>query len=452
MSDYKVIYDPVHGTIKINGVLLDLIGSPELIRLNQIRQLGLSYLVFPGAHHTRFEHSVGTSHVAGLLAREIDLPKSEIDLVSAAGLLHDIGHGPFSHTLERIFKERIGKDHMQITRDLITGEDRIIDRDTVRFEGSGESPEIPVILESHDIDPKMVAELVCQEEISQEGNQERLTVQDGQAYFSTKGYLYQLIHSAIDADQLDFLLRDSRYTGVAYGIIDLDRIIHTITLYHGRIMIHRRGISALEGMLVARSLMYSSVYFHKTARIAESMLVRAGESLSDERLEEIWPLTDGEVLHILGKEEGVPGDIVRRLRYRKLFKSAFRLESEKMAGETPDSEGHRRMIREMARPEERRMLESMICRKASVPEGLVIVDIPDPALTLSEPRLRRTDINVLGDRPEPLSRISNIARALQFRPGIPWCMMVSCPGKYIPEVSGIMDSHYRSMIDIDQST
>lgn len=452
MGDYKVIYDPVHGTIKLYGVLLDLLGSPELIRMNQIRQLGLSYLVFPGAHHTRFEHSVGTSHVAGLMAREIELPSSEIDLVSSAGLLHDIGHGPFSHTLEKIFTERIGRDHMEITRDLITGKNDIIDRDSIRFEGAEDFPEIPSILEAHDIDPKMVAELVCQEGITHHDEQERLTVQDGQAYFSTKGYLYQLIHSAIDADQLDFLLRDSKYTGVAYGIIDLDRIIHTITLYHGRIMIHKRGISALEGMLVARSLMYSSVYFHKTARIAESMLVRAGEGLSDERLEEIWPLTDGEVFHILGKEEGFPGDIVKRLRYRKLFKSAFRIESERLTGDSAEAERHREIIKDMAKPEGRRMLEAMICRKASVPEGLVIVDIPDPALTLSEPRLRRTDINVLGEKPEPLSRISNIARALQFRPGIPWCMMVSCPEKYRQDVTRIMESHYRSLIDVDQRT
>jgi HD superfamily phosphohydrolase len=199
-------------------------------------------------------------------------------------------------------------------------------------------------------------------------------------------------------------------------------------------MVEKRGISSLEGMLVARSLMYSSVYFHKTARIAESMLCRAGGSLSDEDLQMIWTMSDGEVLKYMREREGLCGELATRLRYRKLFKSAFRLESESISGEDEKAGSIRQMVKELSDDKNARKKEREIERKLSIPEGRVIIDVPDPSLTLSEPRLKRTDVKVLGDKPEILSRISSLARALQRRPPIPWCLMVSCPEKYRSEV------------------
>jgi HD superfamily phosphohydrolase len=426
--EYKIVYDPVHGTIRMDGVLSDLLKTPELNRLNRIRQLGLSYLVFPGAHHTRFEHSLGTSHVAGMLAEEIGLDDEEIELVQCAGLLHDLGHGPFSHTLEKIFHTRIGKDHMEVTGEMIRGSDPLgMNRDWPH-------PYVHEVLKDHGIDYDRVADLICQPSNVTDNNQDRLEVEAGQSYFPSDLYLYQLIHSAIDADQLDFLLRDSKYTGVAYGVIDLDRIVQTAILHHDQIMIHKRGLSALEGMLVARSLMYSSVYFHKTARIAESMLVRAAEYLDDEKLDSYWSLTDAEVLYLLSSADGITGDIARRLRFRRLFKSALKVESDSMVGDTESAISIRAMIKRLSIDRERENMERLICRRADVEEGYVIVDVPDPTLTLSEPRLRRTDISVFGGTVEPLSKISSLARALQHRPGIPWCLMVSCPEKYRMDV------------------
>ncbi|MEA3558090.1 MAG: HD domain-containing protein [Candidatus Thermoplasmatota archaeon] len=429
MGEHKIINDPVHGTIRISGPLLDLASTPEVNRLNQIRQLGLAYLVFPGAQHTRFEHSMGVSHVAGLLGRALGIDKEEISLIQTAGLLHDLGHGPFSHTMERIFYERIGKEHMALTKDIITGNVENWGGGSWKLDEIGRGKNIPDIIRKYGMEPEAVAALVCQEGSSPLPGQELLSVQDEQTFFSNKHYLYQIIHSALDADQLDFLLRDSHYTGVAYGIIDLDRIVNTSTLFHGEFMVEKRGISSLEGMLVARSLMYSSVYFHKTARIAESMLCRAGDHLSDEELMMIWGMADTEALHYMGKKDGIVGNLAARLRFRRLYKCAYRIGSEEVS---EDIEGR---IKELSAQRERSHLEREIERKLSMTEGSVIIDVPDPSLTLSEPRLRRTDIKVLGDRPEILSRISSLARALQHRPPLNWCLMVSCPEEYREKVA-----------------
>ncbi|MBN1540373.1 MAG: HD domain-containing protein, partial [Candidatus Thermoplasmatota archaeon] len=413
---------------------------PEINRLNQIRQLGLAYLVFPGAHHTRYEHSFGVAHVAGLLADSIGLDEHELNLVRTAGLLHDIGHGPFSHTMEKIFFDRIGMDHMALTKDIITGKADQWEEEWWKLKGVDRGPKVPELLEMHDLEPERVAALICQDHSSTPEGQATLELQENQSYFSSRHYLHQIIHSALDADQLDFLLRDSHYTGVAYGIIDLDRIIATTTLFHGEMMVEKRGISSLEGMLVARSLMYSSVYFHKTARIAESMLCRAGSTLSDDELLQVWNMSDGEALRYMRERAGLCGGLSTRLTYRKLFKSAFRIDSEMVMDESREAAALRDRIKELSIVTEADRLEREIERKVSMPEGSVIVDIPDPSLTLSEPRLRRTDIKVLGDRPEILSRISSLARALQRRPPIPWCLMISCPGEYVRDVERIARS------------
>lgn len=437
MEEHKIINDPVHGTIKISGPLLELAGTPEVNRLNQIRQLGLAYLVFPGAHHTRFEHSLGVSHVAGLLGRSIGIDNEEVTMVQVAGLVHDLGHGPFSHTMESIFNDRIGKEHMALTRDIINGDMEMWGGRSWKLDDIGKGLTVPEIIERSGLSTKEISALVCQEANDLPPGQEILSFQDEQGFFSNRHYLYQIIHSALDADQLDFLLRDSHYTGVAYGIIDLDRIVNTSSLFHGELMVEKRGISSLEGMLVARSLMYSSVYFHKTARIAEGMLCRAGDHLSDEELSSIWEMSDAEALSYMGSRDGIVGDLASRLRFRKLYKCAFRLGSEVSMESDASDYLVKDLIKELSNKRERSRLEREIERKARMDEGTVIIDVPDPSLTLSEPRLRRTDIKVLDERPEILSRISSLARALQHRPPLSWCLMVSCPDRKREEVQRI---------------
>ena len=154
----KVINDTIHGQISLDGVTADLLSTPEMNKLSHIKQLGLAHLVFPGAHHTRFEHSLGVSHVGGMMADAMGLEEFEKTLVQVAGMLHDVGHGPYSHTLEHILHERGGLDHMSITEGIILGE-----YDVLR-EGEETSindrKRIPEILESYDIEPEDVDQWV----------------------------------------------------------------------------------------------------------------------------------------------------------------------------------------------------------------------------------------------------------------------------------------------------
>src|SRR5437899_1490241 len=132
MADLKTITDTVHGTIRLEPLTLELLETLELQRLNSIRQLGLTYLVFPGANHSRVEHCLGVGHVAGEMARSLELSADERKLVQAAGLLHDVGHGPFSHTLEHVLSRELAVDHMHLTQRIITGDDDNVSPDDRR--------------------------------------------------------------------------------------------------------------------------------------------------------------------------------------------------------------------------------------------------------------------------------------------------------------------------------
>src|SRR3990172_2917175 len=155
MAAPKVITDTVHGTIRLEPLTRDLLETLELQRLNSIRQLGLTYLVFPGANHSRLEHCLGVGHVAGEMAKSLDLPESERKLVQAAGQLHDVGHGPFSHTLEHVLSRELDVDHMDITQRILTGEDdNVSGEDRKAFPNV---PRIPEVLEANGLSPSDVA-------------------------------------------------------------------------------------------------------------------------------------------------------------------------------------------------------------------------------------------------------------------------------------------------------
>ena len=154
----KVINDAIHGQFRLDGIRSDLLGTPEINKLSHIKQLGLAHLIFPGAHHTRFEHSLGVSHVASMMADSLGLDEHETATVQAAAMLHDVGHGPYSHTLEHILHERGGMDHMSITEGIILGE-----YDVLREGEESSVPDrqrVPDILERHELDPKEVAGLI----------------------------------------------------------------------------------------------------------------------------------------------------------------------------------------------------------------------------------------------------------------------------------------------------
>lgn len=406
---YKTIQDTVHGSVKFSGPFLELIDCPEIQRLRGIKQLGLTNLVFPGANHTRLEHSIGAYHVAEKMAQQLQLEEEEKKTVKAAALLHDVGHAPFSHTLEFILENEDGKDHMDVTQELIKGERKIENRDY---------PTIPEILEKHEINPEKVAELIKEKEDHIKLTD--LNVHEGQSYFGEERYMYQMIHSSLDVDQLDYLLRDSHYTGAAHGVIDLERLIQTVEIHNGDLVVSKGGVAAVEGMLVARGLMYSSVYFHKTARIAELMLAKAVDKM-ETIPDDFFCMSDDEFMAYLRNQGGFQQEVVERLKYRRLYKKCLSLDRDQISeakGVELDEIGKLKNIRE---------LERRIASRANMDENDVLVDVPYEEVKLSEPRLAKTGIKILdGNDLEPLSKYSPLARALQRRPPQPWALMVSC--------------------------
>jgi HD superfamily phosphohydrolase len=402
MPDYKIIHDTVHGSIKLQGLFLDLLETPEIQRLHGIHQLGLAYLVFPGANHTRLEHSIGACFVAGRLADALGLNDEEKKLVMAAAMLHDIGHSPYSHTLEMAVHGDLQADHMEITRDIILGERRILSQEYA----DQDRYYIPDLLKKHGLEPKDVASLVIGSLADNDSPRiEDYPSQKNQIFFNEKRYLAQMIHGSIDADQIDFLLRDSHYTGVAHGTIDTDRLIQTVEIFNNDLVVHKRGVPAVEGMLVARALMYTSVYFHKTVRIAELMLARAVELLNE-------PLGD---IH-----EMIDSELMARM----------------IKGKT--SEEEMEVIKNLREPKNRRRAEMDICTRAGIPDGYVIIDVPEKELKITEPRIRATNVKILdNNRLSPLSRFSPLAKALELREVYDWDIMVSAAPQYMGKVEKV---------------
>jgi HD superfamily phosphohydrolase len=336
----------------------------------------------------------------------------------AAGLLHDVGHGPFSHTLEHILSSKLSIDHMHLTQAIILGED-----DNVHAEerkAFPDVPRIPAVLEKHDVPPKQVAALIRGPEPTSGLRSPRLR---------SKRYLGQIIHSAIDADQIDYLMRDAHYTGAAHGMIDFHRIVQTVTLHNDELAVDRKGLPALEGMLVARALMYSSVYFHKTVRIAEQMVTRAVERSSSPDMRAVQKMVDAELLQWLVNEGGFQREIAIRIKYRKLYKRVWDRGREEL------TEQQRAALLALAEPSKRRRAEDAVCQRAGLPEDRAIIDIPLPELLISEPRIAMTDVRVLdGDKVHYLRKLSPLGRALQARQVSDWVVMVAADPKFRKEI------------------
>ncbi|MFO7976731.1 MAG: HD domain-containing protein [Planctomycetota bacterium] len=254
----KVIRDPVHNIVPFEDcacdrLLLELINAKELQRLRRIKQLGVSNFVFPGADHTRFSHSIGVMHIARMFLERITGPlKRDINelhskAVLAAALLHDVGHGPFSHAFEKISGENHEKRTLEIIRDPSTEVHQILSDAS-----SDGAPELPELLDAFfSEDPLHSTDL---EE-------------------SSTFCLSQIVSSQLDADRFDYLLRDSRGTGTGYGRFDLAWLLQNLFLDRkSRFYLGYKAMLAAEQYVYARYHMYRSVYFHKTTRSAEVML------------------------------------------------------------------------------------------------------------------------------------------------------------------------------------
>jgi HD superfamily phosphohydrolase len=346
----KTIFDPIHGAITLRGASLDLANHPAFQRLWGVRQTGFAHLVFPGANHTRLEHSLGVYGVARQIAESLDLDPVATEALSAGALLHDLGHAPFSHTLEPSMRELLGHGHESVSRAWILDTPRPFPPGPG---DDGDGPSIPEVLERHRLVPKMVAELV-----DPIGSPVRPSL------------LKPLLHGAIDADRIDYLQRDAHYTGVAHGVIDGVRLRETIREYRGKLVFAEKGRTAVEGFLVGRALMYSAVYYHKTVRAAEVMAQSAVERLPNYR--EVGPgmmgLSDGDLLARLGSLGGRAGSLVGHLLGRRLFKRAW--------GERRLAPAEARRWDQLSKaPEKRRELEDALARTLDVSPGSVLLDL-----------------------------------------------------------------------------
>lgn len=231
----KIINDPIYGFIEVDkGIINDLINHKYFQRLRRISQLGLSYLVYPGAQHTRFQHAIGSLHLMNKALIQLEnkghkISKREKEGVKIAILLHDIGHCPFSHALERIIVKDI--NHEQLT-------------------------------------------LIYMHKLNEEFNGKlSLAIKIFENKYERK-FLNQLVSSQLDMDRLDYLKRDSFFTGVTEGNIGVDRIISMLDIKDDRLVIEEKGIYSIEKFIIARRLMYWQVYLHKTVLSAENMLIQ----------------------------------------------------------------------------------------------------------------------------------------------------------------------------------
>jgi uncharacterized protein len=391
----KSIFDPIHGSLTLSPVALELIGDPAFQRLWGIRQTGLAHLVFPGANHTRLEHSLGVYWVAHQMARVLDLSKEAATLVEIGGLLHDLGHPPLSHTLDGPMEECLGMSHEGRSRALVEGNDR-------GAAGDGATPSsLPEILERHGLDPHEVADLI-----------------DPPRHGERHRSLRALLHGPIDADRIDYLQRDAHYTGVAHGAIDASRLLDTIRIRGDELVFAEKGRSAVEGFVVGRSLMYSAVYYHKTVRSAEVMAQAALErSPGYPASAGLLTGTDADLLVALEASGGMPSRLVWGLRERRLFKRvrAWR------ALKGPALRTARTLERSPAR---RRHWEDDVASELGVPEGSVLLDLSG----LSESRPERSEWAALGiledERVTHPFRTAGLWREIALRPKNQWAASV----------------------------
>ena len=414
----KTVHDPIHGGIAVDGVFLDLLNRHEMQRLRSIKQLGLSCLVFPGANHTRFEHSLGTFCLAGRMCAAMGLSAEDSDAVRAAAMLHDICHPPFSHTMEPLLGAATGCDHMELSRRLIMGDiPSFLPRDEKALDGC---EPIGAILEGAGIDPGFVCDLIMKP-LSDTGGLDAFADVKGQSYFPSKDYAHQIIHGPVDADQMDYLMRDAHYTGVNHGAIDIERILAKMRAANGQAVLERGAVSAAEGLMVSRSLMYSAVYYHKTVKIVEAMLRRAAE-LSGADLSSLYLMGDHDLLSRLLSAPGRPSELASMVLRRDLCKKAY------IAYSVDLGEGDREMLSGYATAGGRRTLEERIADAAGADAGDVIVDMPSKSVLLSKVRIGKTDVPILdGGRIRSVTRYSSVAKALQAREPVDWAVMVSAP-------------------------
>jgi hypothetical protein len=362
------IKDSVHDHIEVEGVAAALLDTPEVQRLRHIKQLGTVQLVYPSANHTRFEHSLGVYHLANRALSCLGVEGPRAERIRAAAILHDVGHGPYSHNVEALTHRHTGKYHDDVTELLAAGA-------------------VGDVLRDHGLDPGTIAGLVAGE-----------------------GKFGQLVSGELDVDRMDYLVRDAHHTGVPYGTIDHERLIRELRFVDGELVLDEGNVQTAESLLLARALMNPTVYQHHVARIGKAMLRRASELLLDQpdiSAAELRRMDDSDLLVAL-RATPETAELARRLDERDLFKRGVWAEY----GDVPDE------VIEMPHGEIRDC-EAAIARAVDVEEESVVIDVPaEPSMTESTSRVMvNGEIRRL-EHQSPLVSALRTAQKNQWRLGV----------------------------------
>lgn len=361
------IRDPIHGYIEITPYIEKLLDTKLVQRLRNVKQLGWTNLVYPGANHTRFEHSLGTYYLASKLA--LGLSEQERKEIEIAALLHDVGHGPYSHDIEDVLETYTRRKHNDIKFLLDSGE-------------------IASILEDVGVSPSEIA-----------------------AHILGKTRIGQIVNGTLDVDRMDYLIRDSYYTGVGYGMVDFSHLIRNIRFYNDNIVLYHRGIKSAESLLMSRFLMYPSVYNHHVGRIAGAMFSSALTAAIEEDGVNPFDLQLMDDYELNVKMRGLNkycSDMINRLNNRNLFKRALFV-------------GFDSVDKNVVRyTNTHRDIENEIASIAGVEKGYVLVDIPK----IPEFKERNMKVLMENDQLKYIDDVSSMVRIIEESYESDWRMGV----------------------------
>ena len=383
-SYWGFIKDPIHGYIRLTDDERKVLDTGPVQRLRRIKQLSAAEYVYPAATHTRFEHALGTMYLAGVVAENLpaDLDENEKRTLKVAALLHDVGHAPFSHLFEPLLARYLGKTHEDMSTRIVL------------------NSELSDVLAAEDLDPKTVGRLCV-----------------GKLGSPDRAFLDQIIRSSVDVDKMDFVLRDSYHTGAGYGDVDIFRLIYTMDVLNGNLAVDVTALSTLESFILARLESFRTIYFHRTSRAAQIMLLKALEYAKDDigisRLESVqeYLALDDETVWALLRKNPKSRTIVEDLDRRKLLKCAY-----EKTFFVKDEFLSSLFTKDTVRVK----MEEEIAHKAKVDIGTVSIDLPSlPSVPYhSAADLEPMDIPVFsrgpnGEKiPQKISEVSKIVDVL----------------------------------------
>lgn len=359
MSQLLEIKDPVHGYIKLTELEQKLIDTPEFQRLRRIKQLSGAHYAYPGATHTRFSHSLGALYLAGyigdIFVSKNFLSKDDLQKLRVAALLHDVGHGPFSHLFEEVIFSKRNITHEDLTLRVIT------------------ETSIKDILEDYGFSSKNIANLAI-----------------GQSKEDPL-YMNEIIGGGLSVDVIDYVLRDAYFTGVEYGQVDVHRLLNSFVVYEkeNRLALDYTAMYSLEALFISRYEMFKAVYFHKTVRAAEIMLIQAFMLADDvlnfsnfENIESLMELDDesiiSKIMHSQETSLKESKSLIEAVLNRRLIKCVY----EKIV--------HRKdpfLYQLLTQKDVRATLKKAISAHAKVPENTIFVDFSTaPSLPVNSKR------------------------------------------------------------------